>query len=104
VDVINATDRDFYPNIYTILSLLLTLPFGSCSCERSFSALRLKTWCRASMGEERLNSIALANIHRHHPLLQELDTLRILKAWDASLHRRVALAFNHHKDDEEHCD
>jgi hypothetical protein len=96
VELINATERDFFPNIYVILSLLITLPVGSCSCERSFSALRrLKTWCRASMGEERLNGVALANIHKHHPLLQELDTLRVLKAWDASLHRRVALAFTH---------
>ena len=96
VDIINATERDFYPNIHVILSLLLTLPVGSCSCEHSFSALRrLKTWRRTSMGDERMNSIALANIHKHHPLFKELDNLRVLKAWDATLHRRVALAFNH---------
>ncbi len=36
-------NRLFYPNIYAILLLLLCLPVGSCSCERSFSALqRLK--------------------------------------------------------------
>ena len=31
---------EFYPNISTILSLLLILPVGSCSCERSISSLR----------------------------------------------------------------
>ena len=42
--IINSTDKNLYPNIYAILSLLLTLPVGSCTCERSFSALRrLKT-------------------------------------------------------------
>ena len=37
----------------------------------------------------RLNSIALTNIHRPDPLLQQLDTLRMLKAWDTTPHRRV---------------
>lgn len=46
------TSRGFYPNIYSIFSLLLALPVGSCSCERSFSALRrLKTWCSTTMME-----------------------------------------------------
>ena len=30
----------FHPTVHAVLSLLLTLPAGSCSCERSFSALR----------------------------------------------------------------
>lgn len=34
------THTQFYPNIRQILLLLLALPVGSCSCERSFSALR----------------------------------------------------------------
>ena len=95
LDVLNSTDKQFYPDIYTILSLLLTLPMGSCSCERSFSALRLlKTWCRATMKEERPNGLALTLIHNGHPLLEQLDPLRILKAWDGSLHRKIALAFD----------
>ena len=43
----------FYPNIHSALSLLVTLPVGSCSCERSFSALRrLKIWCRSCMANQ----------------------------------------------------
>ena len=30
--------QTYYPNIYSILSLLLALPVGSCTCERSFSS------------------------------------------------------------------
>ena len=30
----------YYPNIHAILLLLLSLPVGACSCERSFSSLR----------------------------------------------------------------
>jgi len=48
-----------------ILQLLLTLPVGSCSCERSFSSLRrLKTWSRTIMANARLNGLALAYIHK----------------------------------------
>ena len=48
----------FYPNIRTVLFLLLCLPVGSCSCERSFSALRrLKTWCHSTMTGQRLDSL-----------------------------------------------
>ena len=44
-----------------------------------------------------MSSTALANIRRHHTLqvgLQQLDTLRVMKAWAAPLHRRIALAFS----------
>ena len=45
-------NEQFYPNISTILQLLLTLPAASCLYERSFSSLRrLKTWSRTSMAD-----------------------------------------------------
>ena len=76
LEVVNAKDRDFYPNISNIF--LNSYPSSG------FSALHwLKTWCRASMQDEQLNSNALVNIHRHHPLLLDLDTLWILMAWDS---------------------
>ena len=53
----------FYPNIRTVLFLLLCLPVGSCSCERSFSTLRcLKTWCRSTMTGQWLDLLALGYI------------------------------------------
>ena len=84
-------NESFYPNISTILQLLLTLPMGSCSYERSFSSLRrLKTWSRTSMANARLNGLALAYIHKP----TEIDSSSVLKRWDASGHRRIALAFS----------
>ena len=91
--MVNLADTTFYPNISTVLRILVSLPVGSCSCERSFSALRrLKSWCRSSMKEDRLNGLALSN-HKEHPLIAELDPLEILKLWDGS-NRRIALAFD----------
>ena len=52
--------EDFYANIRRIFIILLTLPVTNVCCERSFSSLRsLKTWGKATMGEEKL-----LHIHR----------------------------------------
>lgn len=57
----------------------------------SFSALRqLKTWLRSSMGNERLSGLAMMHMHRN----RALDPEKVLRRWDASGHRRIALAFD----------
>ena len=59
--------------------------------KRSFSSLRrLKTWSRTSMANARLNGLALAYIQKP----TEIDSSSVLKRWDASGHRRIALAFS----------
>ncbi|XP_065675832.1 52 kDa repressor of the inhibitor of the protein kinase-like [Hydra vulgaris] len=53
-----------FENIKIILQLLATFPLTSCECERTFSSLRrLKNYTRSTMVEERLNGLALMNIH-----------------------------------------
>ena len=53
-----------FPIIKTALRILGTLPVTSCSCERSFSALRkLKMYNRSTMCNERLSALALLYIH-----------------------------------------
>ena len=57
-------DKVLFPNITKMLKIMCTLLVTTCECERSFSALkRLKTYIRSSMGEERLNGLALLHIH-----------------------------------------
>ena len=54
-----------FPAIHKVLSIFLTTPVGSVSCERSFSALRrLKLWTRSSITEGRLSGLAMLLIHR----------------------------------------
>ena len=70
----------FFPEIQTLLKLLMVSPAGLCDAERSFSALRrLKTWLRNSMTQIRLNAIMICNIHKEK--LEELDTDDILKSF-----------------------
>ena len=62
----NATNRDLYLAIYTIISILLTMPVSSTTSERSFSAMRLeKSYLRSTIGDERLSNLSLMHIHRH---------------------------------------
>lgn len=83
--------RAYYPNVHSMLMLLLSLPVGSCSCERSFSSLRrLKTWCRNSISSERLDALAIGYITRERTPSPE----DILRVWDTSGNRRIAIAFN----------
>lgn len=72
---INISFTDFYkiiidddlklvfPNVEICLRIFLTLMITNCSGERSFSQLkRIKNPCRATMGQERLSSLALLAI------------------------------------------
>ena len=79
-------DKDFYPNVHAILKLLLTLPVGSVSCERSFSKMRrLKHWSRTTMGENRLNGLALMFVHKDMKISRE----NVLQRFDSTRHRRI---------------
>uniref|UniRef100_A0A8C6T8V9 Zinc finger MYM-type protein 1 n=1 Tax=Neogobius melanostomus TaxID=47308 RepID=A0A8C6T8V9_9GOBI len=59
-------DSDMFPGLSGVFQTALTIPVSSCTCERSFSALRrLHTWLRRTMGQERLTHLALMSIERH---------------------------------------
>ena len=69
VDLLGSTTlAQFYPSVHAMLSLLLTLPVGSCSCERSFSApRRLKTWTRTSMGGDQAKRLGTSPYSQRAP-------------------------------------
>ncbi|CAL9697629.1 unnamed protein product [Knipowitschia caucasica] len=57
--------QEIYPNLWVGLRVALTLPVTVSSAERSFSKLKLiKTYLRASMGQERLSGLAILSINR----------------------------------------
>ena len=68
--------RDRYPETFKLLAIFLALPLTAAICERSFIALRrLKSYLRATMGQERLNSLLLAELHPD--LLSSIDVKTI---------------------------
>ena len=86
---LKLVDQASFPNIHTILVILATIPVTSCSCERSISSLRLlKNYLRNTMGQSRLNGLALMHAHKSLPL----DLNQIIDLF-ASLHpRRMRMA------------
>ena len=90
---ISYADTDLYPNVHVILKQIPTLPVRSCACERSFSALRcLKTWCRATITEDRLCELAMLHVH-HNDTAGQVNPEVVLKRWDLSDNRTIHLAF-----------
>lgn len=65
IDSLNLCDELIFPNIFKLIQICATIPVSVASAERSFSTLkRVKTYLRNSMGENRLNGLALLSIHR----------------------------------------
>ncbi|KAF0755562.1 zinc finger MYM-type protein 1-like, partial [Aphis craccivora] len=56
---------EYYPAIFQILNIFLSLPPTTCTIERSFSTLRrVKTWLRSTTEEDRLNGLCMMSLHR----------------------------------------
>jgi len=61
-----ACDADRLPAIKRLLQVLATLPVSTATSKRSFSTLRrLKTYLRNTTSEERVNGLAMLNVHRN---------------------------------------
>ena len=81
---IKLCDPMTFPNIFTLLKIACTLPVTSCECERSCSVLRrLSNYMRATMGQERLSSLALLHIHYDN----DIDVAKVVDRF-AALHPR----------------
>jgi len=65
IDALYNCNSIIFPSIYRLLIILATFPVTTSTSERSFSTLhRLTTYLRNTVEENRLNSLALMNIHR----------------------------------------
>ncbi|MGH0156259.1 UNVERIFIED_CONTAM: hypothetical protein FKN15_042011 [Acipenser sinensis] len=79
-----------YPNVHSILKVLLTMPVSTASAVHSFSCLRrLKTYQHSTMSEMRLTGLALINIHHE----VAIDSEKVLQDFDAVGTRRIPLLF-----------
>ena len=86
-----------HPNMYTIFTVLLTMPVSTAPAEKSFSTLRrLKSYLRNIRTQEHLTGLALWHIHRsiNH------DVNRVINEFDATGQRRIALVYNANEDSE----
>jgi len=82
--------KDDYPNMYKMLQLSLTLPIGSATTERSFSAMRkIRNWLRSTMGDARFSSLSILNIE--YDLTAKLSPETIVDIYDGRKKRRLLL-------------
>ena len=87
-DTMAHVNRDMFVNIYTALVLLQVVPVTSCECERSVSRLRrLKTYMRSTMGQDRLNGLAL--MHTHYDTAVNVE--EVIKIFTQKHPRRLQL-------------
>eukprot|EP00102_Acyrthosiphon_pisum_P026572 XP_016663782.1 PREDICTED: 52 kDa repressor of the inhibitor of the protein kinase-like [Acyrthosiphon pisum] len=78
LDAIKHCDPIIFPNIFTLLKILCTLPVSTATPERTFSSLkRVKTYLRNCMKEDRLNGLVLLSYYRNIEITPEevLDEL-----------------------------
>lgn len=81
-----------YPNLAKLLQVLITLPVSNAEAERSFSVLkRLKTYLRNTMGQKRLNGLALLAVHNE--IETEIDS--VIKMF-CKKKQEVDVCVNHH--------
>ncbi|CAG9840785.1 unnamed protein product [Diabrotica balteata] len=65
LEALDTCNKNLFPLVYNLLLIMATLPVTTCTCERSFSSLKiLKTYLRNCTSEERLNGLALMFIHQ----------------------------------------
>jgi hypothetical protein len=91
LDVIqNELTEAAYPQYYRLVQLALTLPVGTASVERGFSAMRrIRNWMRLTMGQERFSSLALLNIESD--LTAALDPEQLVQMYASTGNRRLQL-------------
>lgn len=82
--------KAIYPNLYKMLQLALTLPVGSATSERSFSAMRrIRNWLRLTMGATRFS--ALAVLHIEGDITAKLSPETIVDVYAGRKKRRLLL-------------
>ncbi|CAF1444319.1 unnamed protein product [Rotaria sordida] len=85
-ELIKETDNVLFPNVRYLLIFLAALPVSTASAERSFSQLsRIKSYCRSTTKQNRLNGLAAAYIHKD----LDINPSEILTLYTQMHHRRL---------------
>ena len=80
-----------FPELLQLVRLALTFPVTTATAERSFSSLkRIKTYLRATMGQQRLNHLALLSIERGLSVTLDMDA--VVDRFDSLHPRRIQLS------------
>ena len=89
-ETLEHANPDLYPNMVTIITILVTMPLSTTIPERSFSTMRrVKTYLRSTMKTERIAALALMHAYRGIPI----DVEAVIREFCAKKNRRLAFEF-----------
>ncbi|VDI83267.1 Hypothetical predicted protein [Mytilus galloprovincialis] len=89
-EILNLCNVDLYPNIYTCLLILLTIPVTTATAERSFSVMRrVKTYLRSTMTTDRLSGPCILHAYKETPI----DIDKVIDCFATKKDRRLAFLF-----------
>nr|CAI5861390.1 unnamed protein product [Callosobruchus analis] len=95
--IFNNNLKSCLPELYKLLSLVLSIPVTSASVEKSFSALKhIKTYNRSKMTQDRLSGLSLIAIEKHLVSeLKETDNFydNVIDYFANSKNRRLPLLY-----------
>jgi len=75
--MVNTGMLALYPNLALAYKLILTMPVSSCSCERSFFALKfVKNSLRSTMSSDRLSDLMVLAVQGRKLSKDELNSIR----------------------------
>ena len=85
---LKGTSHIMFPNIHTIIRILLTFPVTTCECERSISVLtRVNTFNRTVQTDERLTGLCIICAYRD----TDIDWQKVVNTFAAENPRRMTL-------------
>ena len=88
-ETLKVINHKSFPNISTIVRIMATLPFTSCTCERAASSLRIIiTYLRSTMGQDRLSSLATLYTQKDIPV----NTNSVITKYAIRHNRRMKLS------------
>ncbi|XP_044537375.1 sperm flagellar protein 2 [Gracilinanus agilis] len=93
-DIVNSIYSYKYPNILTLVDLVLTLPASSAEAERGFSQMKLtKSQMYFKMGPENMTDILI--IQLNSPDINKFDPKKAIHLWNTSWQRNTLPPVDH---------
>ena len=85
---VNRSNKILFPNIHTILRIIMTFPVTTCECERSISVLnRVKTYNRTTQTDQRLSGLCMISAYRE----KDIDWEKVVNTFAVENPRKMAL-------------
>ena len=85
---VKKSNKILFPNIHTILRIIMTFPVTTCECERSISVLnRVKTYNSTTQIDQRLSGLCMIGAYRE----KDIDWEKVVNTYALENPRKMVL-------------